>query len=217
MIQIKICGITQPEQGRAIAQQGATALGFICARQSPRYVAPAQIQAIIAALPQGEGRLPETVGVFVNAPIAEILAVVETASLTTVQLHGEESPEFCQELRQQHPTLKLMKAFRVLQVEVLEQVESYTATVDSVLLDAYHPGQYGGTGRSLDWAALKGFRPTVPWYLAGGLTPENVVEAIALAHPDGIDLSSGVEQSPGQKDLHQVNHLFTQLRQQGFL
>jgi len=213
MIQIKICGITQPEQGRAIAQQGADALGLICVRQSPRYVTPAQIQAIVAALPERDGRSPETVGVFVNASIDEILTIAKPASLTTVQLHGEESPEFCQQLRERCPSLKLMKAFRVRQPEVLEQVDAYTSVVDSLLLDAYHPGQYGGTGRSLDWSTLQGFRPALPWYLAGGLTPENVVEAIALARPDGIDLSSGVEHSPGHKDLNKIHQLFSQLRQ----
>lgn len=217
MIRIKICGITQPEQGRAIAHQGADALGFICARQSPRYVTPTQIQAIVAALPGDLGRSVETVGVFVNASVTDILTVVETAALTTVQLHGEESPDVCQQLRDRYPALKLMKAFRVRHPDVLDQLEAYTSTVDSLLLDAYHPGQYGGTGRSLDWSALQGFRPPLPWYLAGGLTPENVVQAIALAHPDGIDLSSGVERSPGDKDLEKVQHLFTQLRQNALI
>ncbi|MBD1914209.1 phosphoribosylanthranilate isomerase [Leptolyngbya sp. PL-A3] len=212
-MQIKICGITQPEQGQAIAQQGATALGFICARQSPRYVAPAQIKAVAVTLPESL----ERVGVFVNASIPEILSVVEVAALTAVQLHGEESPEFCEQLRKQIPSLKVMKAFRVRQPEVLNQVETYTCVVDSVLLDAYHPTQHGGTGRSIDWSTLQGFRPLVPWYLAGGLTPDNVVEAIAVARPDGVDLSSGVEYSPGQKDLEKVNQLFTRLRCEGLI
>lgn len=213
MIQIKICGITQPDQGWAIAQQGAAALGFICAHESPRYITPEQIRAITIKLPASL----ERVGVFVNATLPEILSVVEVGALTTVQLHGEEPPEFCEQLRKSLPSIKLMKAFRVRQREVLDQVETYTTVVDSVLLDAYHPTQHGGTGRSLDWSMLNGFRPLVPWYLAGGLTPENVVEAIALARPDGVDLSSGVEQSPGQKDLAKVSQLFTRLRDEGLI
>jgi phosphoribosylanthranilate isomerase len=218
--QVKICGITTPEQGRAIAHLGADLLGFICVQASPRYVTPAQIRAIAQAIPSPTQRI----GVFVNAAIDEIVATVAAGGLTGVQLHGEESPEFCDRLRQAlaaaqssaglPPTsrVSLIKAFRLQHPAQISQTEGYGDRVDAFLLDAYHPTHHGGTGLTLDWQPLQTFAPPVPWFLAGGLTPDNVQAAIALAQPHGIDLSSGVERSPGQKDLQKVAHLFTQLR-----
>ncbi|MEO1211399.1 MAG: phosphoribosylanthranilate isomerase [Cyanobacteria bacterium J06638_20] len=207
-MQVKICGITCADQGRAIAQMGATALGFICVARSPRYITAEKIRAIVPHLPE----TVERVGVFVNADRAELVQWVKVAGLTAVQLHGDESPQLCRDLRDALPAIKLIKAFRVRHSGVLEQAEAYTEWVDALLLDAYHPTQHGGTGTTLDWQALQAFRPSIPWFLAGGLTPENVQSAIALTHPDGIDLSSGVEQAPGIKDLRKVEQLFAQLQ-----
>jgi phosphoribosylanthranilate isomerase len=206
-MRVKICGITQAEQGRAIAQLGATALGFICVPTSPRYVNTRQLQALVAPLPPDVDRI----GVFANADIAEIGAIATAAALTSVQLHGKESPEFCQQLRDQLPNLEILKAFKIRTPESLTAVEVYGDCVDTFLLDAYHPQLLGGTGQTLDWQSLKTFKPSRPWLLAGGLTPDNITEALALVHPDGIDLSSGVERSPGDKDLTKVARLFEQL------
>jgi phosphoribosylanthranilate isomerase len=213
-IQVKICGITQPVQAEAIARLGAYALGFICAPASPRYVTPAQIRACTEALPNHPvtGDPTQTVGVFVNADIERIAETVEIGRLTTVQLHGEESREFCQQVRSRLPHIKLLKAFRVKTTAVLEVTYAYTAVVDGLLLDAYHPDQHGGTGKTLDWQALQRFSPDCPWWLAGGLTPDNVVQALGQLHPNGIDLSSGVEVAPGYKDLSRVAQLFAQLQ-----
>ncbi|MBE9101917.1 phosphoribosylanthranilate isomerase [Vacuolonema iberomarrocanum] len=207
-MQVKICGITRAEQGQAIARMGATALGFICVARSPRYITAEAIRAIVPHLPEAV----ERVGVFVNATPAELVQWVKVSGLTAVQLHGDESPQTCRDLREALPGIKLIKAFRVKHPNVLAQTDAYTAWVDALLLDAYHPTQQGGTGQTLDWETLQSFRPAVPWFLAGGLTPANVREAIALTHPDGIDLSSGVEQAPGIKDLQKVEHLFAQLQ-----
>jgi phosphoribosylanthranilate isomerase len=207
-IRIKICGITQPEQGAAIAHLGADALGFICVAASPRYVTPAQIQAIAQAIPPEI----ERVGVFVNAPLAEICDGVTVGQLTGVQLHGEESPEFCRQLRQACPTVTIWKAVRVRSPETLTTLSDYLPLVDALLLDAYHPHLYGGTGHTLDWGSLQTFAPPCPWLLAGGLTPENVATAIAQLHPDGVDVSSGVERSPGDKDLDRVQQLIQAVR-----
>lgn len=206
-MRIKICGITQPEQGRAIAQRGATALGFICVSSSPRYVTLAQIQDILAVLP----RSIQTIGVFVNATLEQIQHTVEKTQLTGVQLHGHESPEFCDRLRQLLPQIELIKAFRVNTPETLTETQAYIPHIDTLLLDAYHPKQFGGTGQTLDWESLQQFNPSCPWFLAGGLTPDNINEALKQLNPDGIDLSSGVEQSPGNKDLAKVNLLFNKL------
>jgi phosphoribosylanthranilate isomerase len=128
-----------------------------------------------------------------------------------VQLHGTESIEFCQELRQALPETEIIKAWRVRSPADLDLIQTYSEVVDSFLLDAYHPNALGGTGQKLDWELLEAFKPSIPWFLAGGLTPDNIHMALSHLQPDGIDLSSGVEISPGQKDLASVDRLFANL------
>jgi phosphoribosylanthranilate isomerase len=220
-MQIKICGITQPDQAQAIARLGASALGFICVAESPRYVTPNQIRSIVAALPNETGSTIDRVGVFVDTAIEEIQQTVKLGNLTVVQLHGSESPQFCQQLRQVLPQVRVIKAFRVRDSATLAQTIPYQTAVEALLLDAYHPaahpGLYGGTGQTLDWHQLQQFRPQCPWFLAGGITPANVQDALTLIQPDGLDVSSGVESAPGQKDLQKVADLFSQLDQIGCL
>lgn len=214
-LRIKICGITKPEQGRAIAQLGATALGFICAEQSPRYVSPEQIAEIVAALPTDpitEAPIVDRVGVFVNATPELIQRTVAIGHLNVVQLHGSESPEFCQQLRQHLPGIELIKALRIRTIVDCTQASRYQSCVDTLLLDAYDPKLAGGTGKTIDWQMLQPFQSESPWFLAGGLTPDNVLAALQQVSPDGIDLSSGVERSPGDKDLDRVTKLFQQLQ-----
>ena len=207
-MRIKICGITKPEQGHKIAQIGATALGFICVKRSPRYVTPSQIREVINQL----SIEIDTIGVFANAQLGEIEQIVTQTGLTGVQLHGSESREFCQQLRQILPNkIEIIKAFRIQTPESLAETELYTDYVDTLLLDAYHPQMLGGTGQTLNWQGLQQFSPTLPWMLAGGLNPDNILDALAQLTPDGIDLSSGVEKSPGDKDLDLVAKLFENL------
>ena len=208
-MRVKICGITKPEQGQAIANLGATTLGFICVSASPRYVTPKQIRTIVEQLTVEVDR----VGVFADATAEAICQIVTEANLTAVQLHGSESPEFCTQLRQLLPEVEIIKALRVKTTDSLNQVFIYTDYVDTLLLDAYHPQMLGGTGKTLDWFTLKQFRPNCPWLLAGGLTPDNVLDALRLLQPNGLDLSSGVERSPGDKDLEKVAQLFNKLSQ----
>jgi phosphoribosylanthranilate isomerase len=206
-MRVKICGITQPQQSVAIASLGATALGFICVPSSPRYVSAAQIRAAVTPLPENI----DTIGVFANSSVAEISQTVHDSGLTGVQLHGDETPEFCEQLRESLREVEILKALRVRNLEHLEQAVIYTKYIDTLLLDAYHPQQLGGTGQTLDWHMLKQFRPSCPWLLAGGLTPDNILEALGQLNPDGIDLSSGVELKPGDKDLDKVALLFEKL------
>jgi len=205
---VKICRITQPQQGKTIASLGATALGFICVSSSPRYVTPEQIKAVIDQLPQETDKI----GVFANSSQAEIARTVAKAGLTGVQLHGDESLEFCQQLRQSLPNVEIIKALRIKNTDDFEKAKTYTEYVDSLLLDAYHPEQLGGTGKTLNWDTLQQFNPDCPWLLAGGLTPQNVSEALNKVKPSGIDLSSGVETAPGDKDLDKVKELFEKLK-----
>jgi phosphoribosylanthranilate isomerase len=206
-MRVKICGITKPEQGKAIAQLGATALGFICVQASPRYVTPQQIRAVVEQLLVQVDRI----GVFADATIEEICQIVADSNLSAVQLHGNESSEFCEKLRQSLPGVEIVKALRVKTPECLDRAATYAKCVDTLLLDAYHPQLLGGTGKTLDWVTLQQFRPTCPWLLAGGLTPDNVLDALRELQPSGIDLSSGVERSPGDKDLDKVAQLFEKI------
>ncbi|CAD5936492.1 N-(5'-phosphoribosyl)anthranilate isomerase [Planktothrix tepida] len=202
-MRIKICGITQPDQGSAIAQLGVTVLGFICVPSSPRYVTSAQIRNILKDLPNAV----QTIGVFANASLEQIHQTVMETGLTGVQLHGHESPDFCDRLRQILPQIELIKAFRIQSQATLLQTQNYFNFIDTLLLDAYHPQQLGGTGHTLDWQSLQQFSPPCSWFLAGGLTPDNIQDALQQLKPDGIDLSSGVERSPGDKDLAKVRQL----------
>jgi phosphoribosylanthranilate isomerase len=206
-MRIKICGITSIEQGTEIAKMGATDLGFICVPSSPRYLNLTKLHPLITAL----GSVANTVGVFADFSVMTIAQVVSITELNTVQLHGNESIEFCQELRDILPETEIIKAWRVRDNSDLDKISAYSQVVDGLLLDAYHPDALGGTGQTLDWAQLAVFNPPIPWLLAGGLTPDNVCTALSQLHPDGIDLSSGVEVSPGNKDLVLVDRLFSNL------
>ncbi|MBT9313427.1 phosphoribosylanthranilate isomerase [Leptothoe kymatousa] len=206
-MRVKICGLTQSAQAVAIANMGASVLGFICVKQSPRYVAPETIGQIVQTLPD-----VDRFGVFANASLDTIQQTVAIGNLNGVQLHGQESPKDCQTVRGALPGVELIKALRIRSPEDLNQVQAYVPYVDTFLLDAYHPEQLGGTGHTLDWQSLQSFRPQRPWFLAGGLRPTNIGHALSLLSPDGIDLSSGVENAPGDKNLTKVAQLFDVLR-----
>lgn len=208
-MRVKICGITTVEQGQAIAALGATDLGFICVPSSPRCLKLQELQPLVEQL----NSQANTVGVFADFSIATISFVVTLTQLNTVQLHGTESIEFCQELRQALPDTEIIKAWRIRQHEDLATISAYSNVVDVLLLDAYHSDALGGTGQTLDWGQLAAFAPPIPWLLAGGLTPDNLAPALSQLHPDGIDLSSGVEVRPGEKDLALVAQLFANLQQ----
>jgi phosphoribosylanthranilate isomerase len=206
-MRVKICGITKAEQGKAIAQLGATALGFICVQASPRYVTASQIRTVVEQLLVQV----DLIGVFANTTEEVICQTVEQAGLTAVQLHGAETPEFCQKMRYSLPGIEIIKALRIKTAECLNQTAIYASVVDTLLLDAYHPQMLGGTGKTLDWETLQQFSPSCPWLLAGGLTPDNIEYALSALQPNGIDLSSGVERAPGDKDLVKVAQLFEKL------
>lgn len=210
MLKLKICGLTQASQAVEIAQLGVDAIGFICVTSSPRFIAPGQILEITQKLTQFPHLL--TVGVFANAELKTIQETITISQINTIQLHGQESPETVSQIRQQFPNYTLLKALRVKDALSLEQTKDYAPLVDVLLLDAYHPEQLGGTGLAWDWSLLKNFRPGCEWWLAGGLNPDNVIDAIQTTQPPGIDLSSGVELRPGLKDLTKVQALTQNLQ-----
>lgn len=206
---VKICGITQPEQAEAIANLGSQALGFIGVPNTPRYLAPERMIELVGSL-QVEC---ERIGVFQDQDPQLIISVASKAGLTGIQLHGQESVTVCAELRAALPEIRLIKAIRLRDPGDLAAVSIYGERVDAFLIDAYDPQRAGGTGQTVDWRLLRDFHCPQPWLLAGGIRPENVAQALQESSPDGIDLSSGVESSPGIKDLQKVRQLFAILDQ----
>lgn len=189
MTRIKICGITNREDAIKAADLGADALGFIFFRGSRRYIDPAEAYKIIKKLPP----FITTVGVFVNQSLDEISSVKQKTGIDAVQLHGDESPEFCMMI-----PYKLIKAVRVRTKIDRDEVELYP--VQAILFDTHSEDSYGGTGRSFNWDILRNLDIPKKVILSGGLTPENVCQALEVVKPYGVDVSSGVEDSPGKKN-----------------
>ena len=193
-VTVKICGITSEADALAAAEAGADAIGLMFYEGSPRHVTLEQAKAISAALPQHVMR----VGVFVNAEEAFVHQALTECMLNILQFHGDETPEECS----RYPVMTL-KAFRVQGDETLAQLEAYPSA--GYLLDAYVKDALGGTGATFNWdLAVRAQEFGKPIFLAGGLTPENVVEAVRKVQPFGVDVSSGVESEPGRKDAEQM-------------
>lgn len=189
MVRVKICGITSLEDALQAVQAGADALGFVFYGQSPRNLAPERAASIISELPP----FVQAVGLFVNADAGFVNDTADRCRLDLVQLHGDEAPEYCEQIRR-----RVIKAFRVRDSSSLAPVRDYR--VAGILLDAYYPGAYGGTGLSFNWELAGSAKDFGPVILAGGLAPDNVREAVERVAPYAVDVSSGVESSPGKKD-----------------
>jgi phosphoribosylanthranilate isomerase len=192
MIRIKICGITSWEEAKAACDAGANWLGLNFYAQSLRRVSTAEAARIRLKLPKEI----EAVGVFVNAGAGEIRSLLSLVRLDAAQLHGEESPEAVRDVGQ---ALPVIKAFRVGAGFPLARFASY-AEVRAFLLDGARAGQYGGTGQITDWAFAQRAAREHRILLAGGLTPENVEDAVRSVRPWGVDVASGIESKPGKKD-----------------
>jgi phosphoribosylanthranilate isomerase len=205
-VRVKICGITNLEDARAAVHYGADALGFIFFPRSPRYLDPLSAAAIIAELPPFVAK----VGVFVDEQLEDILKIVHTARIDTIQLHGSEPPALSADLASTQA--KVIKAFRIKDAATLNEIGNYRAS--AYLLDSYVPGQLGGTGARFNWdLALKAGRFETPIILAGGLDPENVTDAVSKVAPYGVDVSSGVETIPGKKDPEKVRLFIARAKQ----
>lgn len=197
--------MTSLEDAEHAAELGAWAIGLIHHRESPRLVEPETAERIGAALK----RRCEVAGVFVNSTLDEVAEAAERESLTLLQLHGDEGPSFCLEAARRTGA-RVMRAFRVTTPADVRAAEAFRT--DFHLFDAYFHGVHGGTGKSFDWDLVAGRRSKVPMVLAGGLTPENVGEAIRRAGPYAVDVVSGVEAAPGVKDPAKVEAFFDAVR-----
>lgn len=194
---VKICGLTRPDDARAAVEAGASALGFIFWPGSPRQVTAAQVRRITRDVPA----FVTTVGVFVNQPLDDIERTVAESGVSAIQLHGDEDRGFASRLSR----------------PVIKSVTTQSATLDwpshvTLLVDAHDPVQRGGTGRTADWNAAAALARAHRVVLAGGLTAANIAAAIAQVRPFGVDVSSGVESSPGLKDHGKIRALFRALQ-----
>lgn len=195
-IRIKICGMTLLEDALAAIKAGVDALGFIFATRSPRAIAPAAAQRIIAQLPP----LVATVGVFVDQDPTEVATIIRQCRLSYCQLHGAESAEVCRQLADLMPSCQLLKAIRVGPQTTAALVAPYRDRVQGFVLDTYQKGLVGGTGATFDWALIDHLQLTKPFLLAGGLDAGNIRTALEQVRPYGVDANSGLETAPGIKD-----------------
>lgn len=199
---VKICGVTRPGDARVAFEAGAGYVGAVLVPSTPRAIDASKARAMMNGIP-----LPLAI-VICDLSVAAAAAAARESGAAVIQLHGDESPEMLDALRQEGDWA-LWKALRVREAEALEPAfERYAARADGILLDGWHPTLRGGSGARFSWTRAAGFRnhlaPGVKMIIAGGLTPENVPEAIRLLRPDIVDTSSGVEASPGVKDSARV-------------
>lgn len=201
---VKICGITNTADAQVAVEAGADALGYIFYEKSPRFVALNAAAEISKQLPPFIMR----VGVFVNAPEDFVLRAIAECGLTMLQFHGDETPDFCSQFG-----LMSMKAFRMHGPETLSELPKYPT--DAFLLDAFSSTTLGGSGEKFNWdLAVEAHKFGKPIFLAGGLTPGNVADAIRKVRPFGVDVSSGVESAPGKKDHAKVKAFITAAREE---
>ena len=198
MTRVKICGVTRLEDALLATDLGAFAIGFVFWPQSPRAIDVGRARAIVDALPSHVLK----VGVFVDQTVDEVKHIAAAASLSAIQLHGHESAEYVRQF--ERPVFKSIAVSTSFAVEQMNDIPTHA----TVLLDAYDPVKRGGTGRTIDWSLAAAAAARRPVILSGGLTPENVGGAVETVRPFAIDVSSGVERSPGVKDAERLRSLF---------
>ncbi len=206
-VKIKICGVKTPEIARKAAESGADLLGMVFYPPSPRFLSDEAARELTAALSLAldpSGRRPALVGLFVNAPLAEMSAKAEKYGLDYLQLSGDETPEAVARIARIRPVIRAVRLpAQVSPAQALTLAAPYGELANvTLLLDTHKAGLYGGTGETGDWLAARELAARFPILLAGGLTPANVAQAVQAVQPWGVDVSSGVEQSgsPGKKD-----------------
>ena len=201
MIHVKICGITSFNDAIMATNYGASALGFIFYEKSPRYINPEILKTWISNIP----RSVKKVGVFVNKDVDKVNKIAEELNLGMVQLHGDESPEYCNQMIR--PVIKVFRVNKKFDSIMLKNYQ-----VATFLFDTYNKENHGGTGESFDWQSILQLNTETPVILSGGLNADNVLEGIEVVKPSAVDVNSGVETAPGKKDEEKIKNLFTILK-----
>ena len=199
---VKICGITNLDDALIAQKSGADALGFVFYPQSPRYIRPSAAKKIIFKLP----KKIKKIGVFVNPTSRTVKRIAQLCTLDILQFHGDEPPRFCQKFRGH----KTIKAFRIKDAVSLSRVGDYST--DYYLFDTFKKNSFGGTGKRFAWGLLNRSRIKKPFFLSGGLDSGNIVCAVKTARPDWVDVSSGVELSPGKKDKELIQEFIARVK-----
>lgn len=200
---IKVCGMTDKSEVADAVAAGVDALGFIFVKESPRKVEPDEVRAIVVDLPP----FVDAVGVFVDEEAEVVDEIVQYCGLTMVQLHGAESPEYCEEI-----STRVVKAFRVGPGSTESDLTPYEGKITAFLLDTYSKKAAGGTGKTFDWRLVEAINFPGSLILAGGLTPDNVGEAIRQVRPLAVDVNSGVETMPGRKDINEIRRFVEEVK-----
>jgi phosphoribosylanthranilate isomerase len=209
---IKICGLTSEEQALQVAKLGAHAIGIISVEESPRYVSAEIKKQIFKTL---ESFYPEIdrVSVVQNYPIDLIIKnFLDNPSETIIQLHGDEDIDYCKKIREKIPNIGLWKAFRIKTEKDLDKIKPFEELIDAILLDSWNEETYGGSGKKIKSSYLKNLQFSKPWWLAGGISIKWNNEILTDIKPDGLDISSSIEFSPGLKDIKKTEDLFNFLK-----
>ncbi len=211
---IKICGITKASQARSIAEFKVNAIGVIGVKNSPRFVPEEECIKIFNEV-EKVSSIIEKVLVIANKKLEEVKCIKNRSTPPSViQLHGNESVDYCRELKNEFPTIKLWKAFRLKSINDLKNISQYENNIDAILLDSWDNNSLGGTGNRIPIELIINKTFKAPWILAGGISAEIIPEIFSKLRPDGIDASSRLEISPGIKDMKKVESLVRQIREQ---
>jgi len=209
---VKICGLTSEEQALQIAKLGAHAIGIISVEASPRYISAEMKKKIFKTLERSYPKI-ERVSVVQNCPIDLIIRnFLGNPSETIIQLHGDEDVDYCKEIRKKVPNIGLWKAFRIKTEKDLKKIKPFEDFVDAILLDSWNKETYGGSGKKIKSIYLKELQFSKPWWLAGGISIDWIDEILKEIQPNGIDISSSIEVSPGLKDIKKTEAMMNFLK-----
>ncbi len=209
---LKVCGITSKQQAIQIAEFGVDAIGIISVEESPRFVSAESKREIFKTL---ENMFPkiERVSVVKNYPIDKIIKnSLTNPSETIIQLHGDEDIDYCKKIKQEIPNIEVWKAFRIRTKNDLDKIQPYENFVDAILLDSWNKDTYGGSGIKINFNYLEKLYFSKPWWLAGGVSLDWIDEILYKIKPNGLDISSSIELSPGVKDLKKTERLIKYLK-----
>ena len=209
---VKICGITSIEQALQVAELGTNAIGIISVDESPRYISPEKKKEIFKTLKVSYPNI-ERVSVVKDIPIDSIIeSFLGEPNETIIQLHGNEDINYCKKLKKQIPNIGLWKAFRIKNKYDLDKIKPYENFIDAILLDSWNQESYGGSGKRIEKTYLEGLSFSKPWWLAGGVSKDWIHEISTKIKPNGIDISSSIETSPGIKDMYKIDLLLKEVK-----